>query len=171
MHRTFKNFILYILIQRGELKDHVSQVGSNWLHQFIKSTLTEKAYKFNRPDQFKLSSTIKDEFTISLAQDDFTHVVDELIRNAFKFSESGTTVSVNISGNETGFTVSVSNQTSDANFFDQAEAFKQFNREQKEQQGSGLGLYLSKKIAEIHRWKLTGTYQENTVTLSLEVKA
>ncbi|MCL5028808.1 MAG: ATP-binding protein [Bacteroidetes bacterium] len=79
-------------------------------------------------------------------------LVSEIIDNAFKFSEKGTQVIINLLSNDSSVMISVIDSGRGMNRDQIASigAYMQFNRKLYEQQGSGLGLVIAKKITEIH---------------------
>ncbi len=171
LHRTYKNFILYFQLQRGRKNKQKTSINANWLKQYVQNTLTEKAIKFNRLNDIKFSFNIQQDFETKLAADDLTYIIEELIWNALKFSAIKTEVNAHFSCDEHGFLIVISNHTNDEDdFFEKSEPFKQFHREVKEQQGSGLGLYLSKKMAEIQGWHLSQKQEAKQVSISLKIK-
>lgn len=169
LHKTFKNYILYTLIQKGQFKSQKSIINSNWLQQHTEITLAETALKFKRQADIEFELKLKKDFTVNLGIEDLSYVIEELIWNAFKFSPKNTKVEVVLGSDAKGFEISVGNYCTESSFFDKAEPFKQFDRELNEQQGSGLGLHLCKKIAEIYGWNLSKTQRADMVTISLNV--
>jgi len=89
---------------------------------------------------------------LKIGADELSKLISELVSNAFKFSNTGSVVSLDgecrngvyhllIADNGIGFPHSKLNDL---------EAFTQFEREQFEQQGIGLGLMIVKRICEIN---------------------
>lgn len=80
-------------------------------------------------------------------------IVEELVDNAFKFSEEGTTVTVKTDVDEDSYSIHVANlgvgmtpaQVKNIG------AYMQFDRETQEQQGAGLGLVIVQKLVKIHK--------------------
>lgn len=169
LHRTFKNFILYVLLQKGELSSQEMEVDGEWINHYVSTTLSAKALKFNRSNQIKFHSEINGNLSMQVPSDYLCYVIEELIWNALKFSASGTEVSVGIAGGTNGVKITISNATPNTSFFEKVEPFKQFDREIQEQQGSGLGLYLSKKIAEIYGWQIQTNRQAGQISISLMI--
>lgn len=169
LHRTFKNFIFYILLQKGELKSPESPISGQWLNDYVKTILNDKSFKFNRLNHIQFQSELDQDFSLNVPVDYLSYVIEELIWNALKFSEAETEVSVAIQKHAQGIDINFSNITKNTHFFEKTEPFKQFNRETNEQQGSGLGLYLCKKIAEIYGWQLSEKRQGDLITLSLKI--
>lgn len=79
-------------------------------------------------------------------------VAEELLDNAFKFSEPGTPVSVSCDGNEEWTEIRISDQGRGmkSEHVSNIGAYVQFDRRIYEQQGSGLGLAIATRLADIH---------------------
>lgn len=81
-----------------------------------------------------------------------TKMVDELVDNAFKFSEVGTVVEVTgvLLGDRFRLEVRDSGRGMSADQIRKVGAHMQFDRRLYEQQGFGLGLIIAKRLAELH---------------------
>lgn len=90
--------------------------------------------------------------SLAIAERYFHKLIEEILDNCFKFSEPGTPV---------GITSRVNNEMYEISFRDQGRgmtddqiknisAYKQFDRNLHEQQGSGLGTTIARKIIDIH---------------------
>ena len=79
-------------------------------------------------------------------------VIEELIDNCFKFSESGTTVSVSsdVSNNYLSLSFTNYGRGMTGEEIKNLGAYRQFHRRIYEQQGSGLGLIIVKLLVELH---------------------
>ncbi len=97
-------------------------------------------------------STLPFRTQLSLKQDLFFFAFQEILDNAFKFSEYGQKVIVRFHCSDTFLKISIQDfgkgfPEGKANSI---HAFTQFDRENYEQKGIGLGLFLAKKIIELH---------------------
>lgn len=79
-------------------------------------------------------------------------IFEELIDNAFKFSDSGTEVSVSAeeTPDELCITIRDRGRGMTEEQIAKVSAYMQFERRQYEQQGAGLGLAVSRALAELH---------------------
>jgi signal transduction histidine kinase len=115
-----------------------------------------------------------DDITFPVVGDDLRKIAEELIDNAFRYSASGTPVSITgfINGDRYVLTVVDKGRGMTAEQIDSIGAFIQFGREEFEQQGSGLGLSIVKRLATLYGGDLkiiSETNSSTKVTLSLPV--
>ncbi|HEY5913465.1 MAG TPA: ATP-binding protein, partial [Verrucomicrobiae bacterium] len=83
-------------------------------------------------------------------------IVDELVQNAFKFSDGGSPVEVSLSGVNGSVILSISDRGRGfaTEHMTRIGAYMQFDRRMHEQQGLGLGLAIAKRLAELHEGTL-----------------
>jgi len=173
LHRTVQNFLLF-----GQLEMQASdpqliaalrqkQVAS--LQQLVESRARHHAESAARPADLQLALA---DGAVAVAEDLFTKLLDELLDNAFKFSEAGTAVRVDGSSGTGEFTLLITDHGKgmSAEQIAAIGAYAQFNRESNEQQGSGLGLAIARRIVELHGGQFTIKSQPDagtTVTVKL----
>lgn len=112
------------------------------------------AHTYEREDDLVLEVS---DAIIRISESYLKKVITEIIDNAFKFSLKGTPVIVTILSNDTSVLISVSDSGigMSPEQISSIGAYMQFNRKMHEQQGSGLGLIISKKIVELHNGEFT----------------
>jgi signal transduction histidine kinase len=92
-----------------------------------------------------------------ISEEYLAKITDELVQNAFKFSESGAKVTVALSQSTSGFALAVTDHGRgfSTEHIRKVGAYMQFDRKIQEQQGLGLGLTIAKRMAELHGGTLT----------------
>jgi len=113
-----------------------------------------------RAVQYKRSSDLKiDVFNgeVYLAEMHFKKIVEELVDNALKFSMPGTRVTVHGAPAVDHYVLIINDQGRGMTpeHIQQIGACMQFERKLYEQQGSGLGLTLAKRLTELYGGELT----------------
>lgn len=97
--------------------------------------------------QLQLSDT-----PVPMSEEYLGKVVDELVQNAFKFSQSGGAVRVELSPTPEAVVLSVNDQGRgfSTEHISRVGAYMQFDRTLHEQQGIGLGLTIARRLTELH---------------------
>ena len=109
---------------------------------------------------------------LPIAEEYFKKIVSELVQNAFKFSEPGSAVRVGLkaAGEEVEFSVHDCGRGFSTEHIRQIDAYVQFERKMRDQQGLGLGLAIAKKLAELHGGRLTvGSRKETGTTVTVKL--
>jgi signal transduction histidine kinase len=115
---------------------------------------------------------VQDLPSLRILEEYLKKLTEELVDNAFKFSEAGKNVYLTVTANESHCVFQVtdygrgmtSQQISDIG------AYMQFNRKFYEQQGSGLGLAIARRITDMHGGRLSIESipnQQTTITVKL----
>jgi signal transduction histidine kinase len=166
--RLIENFLIYAQLElvaadpknvnalRAGRTEHPEEVLKNQA-----SALATQAGRL--PD---LSLELAD-IPMPIAEEYFSKIADELLQNAFKFSDAGSPVRVNLAEAFNAVTLSVSDQgrgfTSEQ--IARIGAYMQFDRKLHEQQGLGLGLTIAKRLVELHGGKFSIVSDEKSGTL------
>ncbi len=147
LHRLIENYLISVQLQLNDALDQGNIPGS-----VIEPVINEITQTLSRKYERELLPEISIEQTdrIAISESFLRKIVLELIDNAYKFSK--TTSPVWIKGeNKDGFyqlIIKDQGRGMSPGQISQLGAFMQFNREDKEQQGSGLGLSIAKKMIE-----------------------
>lgn len=93
----------------------------------------------------------------AISEDYFTKIVDELLENSFKFSAPGSPVHVQTETSDAQMILRIADHGRGMKVEHIAEvgAYMQFERKIYEQQGSGLGLTIARRLTELHRGELS----------------
>lgn len=168
-----ENYLVYAQVETSltdqDFLQAIRTVEVNDAHILIEDTAIQKAQAHNREADLRLDVS---PAKIAVLDTHLKKVVEELVDNAFKFSEPGRIVQVSATANDQRFLLQISDQgmglTPDQ--IRDVGAYMQFNRRLHEQQGAGLGLIIAKRIAQLHNGSLTIESipgQETTVTVAL----
>ena len=145
-------------------QDRVTEAGT-----LIGLLAKKKAREYNRGQDLQLD--VRDE-DAGISQEYLTRVIDELVDNAFKFSEAGTPVVVSVHSSSDGLSVTIRDSGRGMTLKEVARigASMQFNRRMFEQQGTGLGLTIAQRLVKIHGGTMRIESKQGigtTVTLNL----
>jgi two-component system, sensor histidine kinase and response regulator len=175
LYRLTQNFLLYAdleLIASNPKRMQALRQGQG--RCFSRSTITEIVHQ--KAQEFKRVTDLRVEVhnaPLSIGEDKLKKAVEEVIDNAFKFSEVGTPVDVRGDFNGKTFTLAVTNygRGMTASQIADLGAYLQFNRAVYAQQGTGLGLILAKRLVELHGGLFTISSvpeQQTTVEITFE---
>ncbi|MBI4427805.1 MAG: hybrid sensor histidine kinase/response regulator [Ignavibacteriales bacterium] len=153
LQRLVENYLIYAQLELRTTDVHrkgLLAVGATEkTHEIVETIARNKAKDFGREADLDVQTN---QATINISQDYFGKVVEEIVDNAFKFSKAGSPVHVEgVVGNE-GYVVTVTDQGRGMTGPQLSEigAYVQFERKFYEQQGSGLGLIVAKRLTELH---------------------
>ena len=149
LFRLIENYLIYARLELAKA-DHIVQFVLSNPDEICKKEAFKVAKNHNRLIDLELT-TMKG--IVYMPQLDFAKIVEELLDNAFKFSPVGTQVSLNTRVDNGTFTLTVRDHgmgITAANI-QKIEAYMQFDRNIYEQQGSGLGLIIVKRIVDLYK--------------------
>jgi two-component system, sensor histidine kinase and response regulator len=168
LFRLIQNFLLYaeleiIATDTQQLKILQSKTTKFPTLELI-DVITEKAAKSGRHEDLQIDLY---PCYIKISPERISKIVEELIDNALKFSSPGTLIQVKSKAINNMLVLSFTDQGRGMTAAQIAElgAYRQFERKLYEQQGSGLGLTIVKRLAELHGGKLTIQSQLQQKTL------
>ena len=153
LHRLVQNFLIYAQIEllasdpaRLAALDRGPTMAAD---QFLKELAWKQAQAAGRSNDLRLKLG---PGAVAVSRDHFQKIISELLDNAFKFSMPGTPVSVVSAAQTHMLRVEISDRGRGMKPEHTAAigAYVQFERKFYEQQGSGLGLVIAKRLVEIH---------------------
>ena len=161
LQRLIENYLLYAhlkLLEQDPEKRHREMWESDELipaRSLIGSVARFKAQKARR--QHDLRFTAIDEVILRISAKSLHKILEELLDNAFKFSEPGTPVYVmtECSGPQWLLKITDQGRGMTPEQIASIGAFMQFERLRYEQQGSGLGLTIALLLTRLNRGELT----------------
>jgi signal transduction histidine kinase len=148
LSRLIQNYLIYtqLELKKGGPPQKTDAKTPDHICQKIVSDI---AVKYNRQDDLELNITSGTAF---IGEAEFSKIAEELTDNAFKFSEAGkkVVVSSGVTNGKFFLTIQDHGRGIAAANIPKIGAFMQFDRKIHEQQGSGLGLIIAKKIVELY---------------------
>ncbi|MFO7446618.1 MAG: hybrid sensor histidine kinase/response regulator [Ignavibacteriaceae bacterium] len=167
LKKLTKNFLLFAQLEMiSKDPDKVTAIRTSYFinpKEIITASAKLVAGDFDRESDLVLEL---ENGVIRMQEEYLKTLIRELINNAFKFSLEGTPVIVSLLSNDTSVMISITDSGlgMTRKQISSIGAYMQFDREQHEQQGSGLGLIISKKITELHggSFKIESTPHEGT---------
>lgn len=170
LYRLIQNFLLFAELELIASTPERAKAWQNRLSQVVDSrpiievTAETIAQSLNRVEDLTLNLT---DAIASISEMDLIKITEEILTNAFKFSQKGTPVIVNTIVNDDQCILSISDRGRGMTpeQIDKIGAYMQFERKLYEQQGSGLGLAISKRITELYggQFKIESKPNEKTV--------
>ena len=177
LNKTIGKFIKYADIQ-SRLGSTNKNVCHNIIPTQVVATINVICQKLTECTLRKSDLVIKSiEAVVHIELEDLEFIIEELLTNAFKFSEKGTQILFEGKVENNNYQIEVTDHGRGMTNQQIMEfiPFNQHDRKLYEQQGLGLGLITIKKIAEYYNGNFQinsqiGSYTKCTVTLPLAKK-
>lgn len=149
LYRLIQNYLIYAQL---ELKNNHVPAGMvlPGAGLICRQMAEEVAARYDRREDLLVFAS---EGLVYADQNDFMKVVEELTDNAFKFSEKGSRVimSCGTAGDRFELTITDKGRGIAPADIQRIGAYMQFDRMLHAQQGSGLGMIISRKIVEMYQ--------------------
>ena len=150
--RLVENYLIFAQIGSNTLDDHQKDVlrqSSAEVQNTVEELAKEKALENGRMDDLDLHVT---PCTVAISGQYFAKIVEELGDNAFRYSAKGSPVYFGTVAADTDVLLMIIDRgrgmTKEQ--IESIDAYVQFDRKVYEQQGSGLGLTVAKRLIEMH---------------------
>jgi signal transduction histidine kinase len=153
LERLIENFLIYAQIELlgtdTQKINALRQKQTRSPAKLIQEHAACQARAANRADDLVLDLA---DYPAPISEDYLAKIVDELVQNAFRFSDPGKRVSVTLVGLPNGVLLSVRDQGRgfSTEHITRVGAYMQFDRKIQEQQGLGLGLVIARRLTELH---------------------
>lgn len=175
LEHLIENFLLYSKLELiashseklASLKQEITPSTTSILTQVIK----QKIQQFNREKDVFIASK---DCAITISQIYFKKICEELIDNAIKYSQHGQLIYVISEINLDKYILKITNQGQGMTpeQINNIGAYMQFDRDINEQQGTGLGLQIVKRLAQLHGGEVkinSIRFKETTVQVDLPI--
>lgn len=152
LHRLIENFLVFsqIELMASEAKQ-IEMSGSITpvvIEEVVPALAQTIAARFHRASDLRLEL---EPASLILPPDNLAKIIEELLDNAFKFSEPGQPVTLATESTEQSFHLTITNhgRGMTAEQISRIGPHIQFDRKTYEQQGAGLGLVIAKRLTEL----------------------
>ncbi len=165
LHRLIQNYLLYskllLLRSQGQQKFVSDYPADSQI--VIRSISDRKAIECDRLDDLELDLV---DIELNISSEDLIKIIEELVDNAFKYSQAGTKVSLNsqIVDSQWILTIEDRGRGMSQEQIANIGAYMQFERQLYEQQGMGLGLILARTLVEFYGGTINVQSQEKLGT-------
>ena len=153
LQRSIENFLIHaqleLLMSDPQTVQSLRLARSLHVEQLLATVAQNAAQRDDRANDLTLDLV---ESHVAISQEHLTKLVEELLNNAFEFSKPGTLVEVTarVANNELALTIRDQGCGLSPQQLADIGAYMQFNRKCHEQQGTGLGLTIARRLAELH---------------------
>lgn len=159
IYRLTQNFLLYADLEIiSKDPEQVTAIGSFKEGTFTEEIITRSAskisQKYQRENDLKLN-LITDRF-VKISAPKLEKILEEILDNAFKFSQPGTPIEIKTDSDDAFWQLEVKDYGKGMSLSEiqRIGAYVQFQRKLYEQQGSGLGLIIAKRLTELYGGEL-----------------
>lgn len=145
--RLIENYLVYVQLQLSDTKKET--LNGSKIESLIEETALTVAQKYERETLLRISIDKVD--SLQCSEEFLNKIILELTDNAFRFSPPDSEVSIIGKNNDSNYTITIadSGRGFTKEQIAQIGAYMQFDRDKLEQQGSGLGLIISKKMVTL----------------------
>lgn len=175
LQRLIENSLAYAQIeiiasdpeQQEQLRNNILRDPIN----IIEGCAETIAEQYNRHDDLEMQL---DHKVLRISEDNLSHIIEELLTNAFKFSSAGTPIKIQTTASDKHYTIKICDKGRGMTpeQIQLVGPYMQFERVLYEQQGTGLGLTIAKRLVELHKgvFKIKSQPEQGTcIIIKLEV--
>jgi DNA-binding response OmpR family regulator/two-component sensor histidine kinase len=154
LHQLTLNFLMYADLELlASDPQRIAELRNNGCKSYIKSIIENIAVKISeKVNRLADLSIDVQEAIVNISSAKLSKIVEEIIDNAFKFSQPNTPVKIRgfVNNNKFHLFIIDYGRGMTKEEITNLGAYVQFERKIHEQQGSGLGLSIARKLVELH---------------------
>ncbi|MCP4697497.1 MAG: hybrid sensor histidine kinase/response regulator [Gammaproteobacteria bacterium] len=160
LHRLIQNYLMYAQLEIiATDAERVEKLRENCClapNATIEYISAGKARACHREADLNTELSGSQELMLQLSEEHLKKIVEELVSNAFKFSETGTPVRIKTFVAAPFFSIQISDNGRGIapEEITRIGAYMQFERELYEQQGAGLGLIIAQRLVDLYSGKM-----------------
>lgn len=153
LQRTVENTLAYAQIEMVSSDPEKQRLLRNNILPdtvcVIEDSIATIAEKWDRKADIRLQL---ENQVLRISKENLSRIIEELVDNALKFSDDATPVTIKTINNENNYKILIHDKGRgmSPDQIKQVGAYMQFERVLYEQQGSGLGLTIAKRLVELH---------------------
>ncbi len=174
LHELVSRYLFYSNIELLYYNEERRKLIKDASVLFNSAEVTQKSLNYLAREQKRDSDLVFDlvDFNLNMLIEHYQNICTELMVNALKFSAPGTKIEVSTFLDDNHFILSIKDygRGMSEEQMNNIGAYIQFDRKIYEQQGSGLGLIITKRISQIYNGRLeieskTGSFTKISVYL------
>ena len=167
LQRVIENYLVYAQLELITDPKDIGYLRNNIVPDvapIISSTAWKIAANYSRKDDLELEV---EALALRIANNDLRKIIYELVDNAFKFSEKGSSVGLKAERQGSEYTIYIYDQGRGIaqEHLELMDGYMQFDRTLHEQQGLGLGFSIAQKLIHFHGGDLAIQSEVNTGTI------
>ena len=172
LERLLQNFLLYALLEvTGKSPAQIRVfcgTGISDTSKVIREIAQEKAKEYNRAADLKISTV---EANVQILEANFAKILEELLDNAFKFSDPDSPITLKSIINGNSLNIEICDRGWDFADDAQQQLAQKFDLPQKLSGygGEGMGFAIAQKLTEMHNGKLTLEREASLTKVTIEL--
>ncbi|NDJ62743.1 MAG: hybrid sensor histidine kinase/response regulator [Chloroflexi bacterium] len=177
LYQLVENFLIYANLELAKADERrLDTLQNGYLAnpaETVRTAARIKVHQLKRSDDLEMA--VEDVAAVGVVEEYLKKIVEELVDNACKFSEEGHKVHVKAAAVDGRYVLAVRDEGRGMTpeQIRNVGAYMQFDRQLYEQQGNGLGLVISRRLAELHGGELVieSVLEQGTiVTVTLPIR-
>ncbi|ADK15025.1 MULTISPECIES: HAMP domain-containing sensor histidine kinase [Clostridium] len=170
MKKLTDNLFMFTKLNGGDLKLHLSTVC---LNELIYQLIDEFSITFENSKLNIVDNICAENIMVTIDINLFVRALNNLMYNALKYSIKPSDVNVSLVQCDKNVLISISNKCKNLNIENVSMLFEKFYRADKSRtnpdEGSGLGLSITKSIIEKHNGIILANYDKDTITFTISL--